>query len=45
MYQSLQKQQLDVVEQNKKLQKKLGEIFPENIKDFEGKRIFLKNFS
>lgn len=36
-YFSLQKQQLDVVEKNKKLQKKLEEILPESIKDYEGK--------
>lgn len=32
---NLQKQQLDVVEKNKKLQKKLEEILPESIKDYE----------
>jgi hypothetical protein len=35
---SLQKQQLDVMEKNKKLQKKLEEILPESIKDHEGKK-------
>lgn len=33
---SLQKQQLDMVDKNKKLQKKLEEILPESIKDYEG---------
>ena len=32
-FSSLQKQQIDMVEKNKKLQKKLEEILPECIKD------------
>lgn len=39
---SLQKHQLDVVDKNKKLQKKLEEILPESIKDYEGKSSELK---
>lgn len=37
---SLQKQQIDMVEKNKKLQKKLEEILPESIKE-EGMPILL----
>lgn len=42
-YDSLQKQQIDMIEKNKKLQKKLEEILPESIKD-EGRKKDENNF-